>query len=431
MSVYQKWNQTAQRWDYYIDYRHQGRRIREKIRPNKTLAQTVLRKRLVQIAEGQFLAKPRQIQTRLEEMIRLYVDNYAKPSKRSWKDDERLLKGFKRYFGNINLAEITPLRIESYRADRKSKVKDSTINREVTALKGMFSKALIWGKASENPAKKVKLFKENNSRTRFLEKGDIAGLLAACSDWLRPIVIVALNTGMRKGEILALAWDDVDFQNKLVRVRDSKNKEARTIDMSLALIETLRGLPQHQDSPYVFPDRHGEKSDIFGRVRGQFERALTAAKIKDFRFHDLRHTFASHLAMQGVDLFTIGAFLGHKSGYRMTQRYAHLSPQHRQKAIRALDGLTGAIRVDTQVDTWAENGRMREAEAFAKISADNYQKSDSGWVAERSKATVCKTVGLRPSKVRILPLPPLSGRVAEWLKAQTWKVCILLKGIKG
>ena len=393
MGVFRKWNKSGQAWNYYIDYRFQGRRIRERIGPSKTLAQTVLRKRQVEIAEGRFLNKPKNSNTGLGEMIRLYMENYAKPSKRSCKDDARILKGFLRYFGNIGLSSITSLRIESYRADRKGAVKDSTINREVTVLKGFFSKAVSWGKSAENPVKKVKLFKENNTRTRFLEKGEVELLLESCSDWLRPIVITALNTGMRKGEILKLAWDDVDLENRLLRVRDSKSREARAIDMSLPLVATLKALPKNADSPYVFPDKKGNRAGLFGSIRGQFSRAVKSAGLKDFRFHDLRHTFASHLAMQGVDLFTIGAFLGHKSGYRMTQRYAHLSPRHRQKAIQALDGLTSSIEMDTPVDTWrfSQDPQSGKKPLFSEV------KNDIGWVAERSKATVCKTVGPCPT----------------------------------
>ncbi len=393
MGVIRKWNKSGEAWNYYIDYRFRGRRIRERIGPSKTLAQTVLRKRQVEIAEGRFLDKPKNSNAGLGEMIRLYLENYAKPSKRSWKDDARILKGFLNYFGNVGLSSITPLRVESYRADRKGSVKDSTINREVTILKGLFSKAVSWGKNAENPVKKVKLFKENNARTRFLEKGEIELLLKASSDWLRPIVMTALHTGMRKGEILNLTWDDVDFGNRILRVRDSKSKEARSIDMSLPLVSTLKALPQNAGSPYVFPDKRGNRAGLFGRIRGQFLRAVTSAEIKDFRFHDLRHTFASHLAMQGVDLFTIGAFLGHKSGYRMTQRYAHLSPRHRQKAIQALDGLTSSIKMDTQVDTCGFSQNRTEGQKTQFSDG----KNNFGWVAERSKATVCKTVGPCPT----------------------------------
>lgn len=392
MSIYRKWNKSSQTQDWYIDYRFHGRRIRERIGPNKALAQTVLRKRLVEVAEGRFLAKPQEIRTTLAEMATLYMENHAKPAKRSWWRDGLILKSLIKHFGDVRLTEITALKIEAYRAERKLHVKDSTINRETAVLKCLYNKAIAWGKATDNPVKRVKQFKENNTRTRFLEKGEIDALLKVCPDWVRPIVLVALHTGMRKGEILNLAWDDIDFKNGLIRVRDSKSKEGRIIDMSAPLTQTLKALPKDADSPYVFPGKRGQLAKVRGRIRSQFTAALSQVGIKDFRFHDLRHTFASHLAMHGVDLFTIGAFLGHKSGYRMTQRYAHLSPQHRQKAIHALDGLTQAIQprrtpqpgstsqMDTHMDTWAETNVFEHAEQFGKLQVNSAQSSHRvGW----------------------------------------------------
>ncbi|MCL5671226.1 MAG: phage integrase SAM-like domain-containing protein [Acidobacteria bacterium] len=168
MGVYRKLKSDGS-WDWYIDYRFQGRRLRERIGPNKAQARTVLQKRRVEMAEGKFLEKRRESKTTLAEMAKLYLDNHAKPAKRSWKDDKRLLDGFVEYFGDIRLSEITPLTLENYRRDKKTpdkkgkKLADATLNRHMAALKTMFSKAVEWGKAASNPVKTIKLYHENNA----------------------------------------------------------------------------------------------------------------------------------------------------------------------------------------------------------------------------------------------------------------------------
>ncbi len=407
MSIYRKWNVSSDGWDWYIDFRFQGQRIREKVGPNKALAKSVLGKRKTEIAEGKFLERRKEASTVLADMIALYMESYAKPTKRSWKDDERMLKAFLDCFGNVRLSEITPLKIEGYRAQRKATVSVATVNRELAAIRIMFSKAVLWDKSPINPAKQVKPFKENNIRTRFLEKGEITALLAVCSEWLRPIVMVALNAGMRRGEILSLAWDDVDFSRGLIKVRDSKNRSPRFVDMSLPLIETLRGLPKHPDSPYVFLGTQGNRVSVFGRLRLEFQKALDLAGVQGCTFHTLRHTCASHLAMAGVDLLTIGEILGHRSGYVMTQRYAHLSNQHKAKAIRALDNLTSALKVDTLMPPGVPSGPLREAEAFAKSVVNGSEKLNFGQVAKLADATDLKSVGRKVMWVRVPPCPLL------------------------
>jgi len=405
MGLYRKWNRSAESWDWYIDFRFQGQRIRERVGPNKTLAKSVLGKRKTEIAEGKFLERRKEIRTTLADMIALYINSYAKPSKRSWKDDERMLNGWLAYFGNVRLSEISPLKIEGYRAARKVNVSVATVNRELAVLRTMFSKAISWDKATVNPAKLVKPYKENNIRTRFLEKGEIDALLIACSEWLRPIVTVALNTGMRRGEIISLAWDDVDFMHGLIKVRDSKNRSPRFVDMSLPLIETLRVLPKNPDSPYLFLGVGEKRVSVLGRLRREFENALTLAGVLDCTFHTLRHTCASHLAMAGVDLLTIGAILGHRSGYVMTQRYAHLSNEHKAKAIRALDTLTCTTKMDTLMPPEGSGGPFSAAEAFAKSAGKDYNRHPYGQVAELADATDLKSVGRKAMRVRVPPCP--------------------------
>lgn len=325
MGVFKKGN------DWYIDYHVNGRRKREKVGPSKRLAESVLAKRKVEIAEGKFLDIERKLKVRFEDFAKEYME-YSKANKRSWKRDVVSLKNLLPVFGDKYLAEITPLMVEQYKNRRRDQVTPATVNREMALLKNMFNKAIQWGKAAENLVAKVKLFKEDKGRLRLLTEEELERLLEVAPPHLQPILVVALNTGLRKSEILNLKWDDVDFQQERILVADAKNREWREIPMNLAVFKALVSIERHPESPYVFCKPNGQP---YGNVRKSFEKALRIAGIENFRFHDLRHTFASHLVMAGVDLMTVKELLGHKS-LEMTMRYSHLSPAHKRKAVDLL-----------------------------------------------------------------------------------------------
>ena len=160
--------------------------------------------------------------------------------------------------------------------------------------------------------------------------------------------MVALHTGMRLGEILGLQWGDLDLRHRLISITKTKNNERKTISINEALYEKLTKLPRHMTSPYLFC--HPDGTRIL-RIDHSFHSALKRAGIEGFRFHDLRHTFASHLAMRGVPLETIGTLLGHKDP-KMTRRYAHISLTTLQEAVTALQ--------DLKVGTKREHGQERE-----------------------------------------------------------------------
>ena len=146
-------------------------------------------------------------------------------------------------------------------------------------------------------------------------------------------MVTALHTGMRKSEILNLKWVDVDFDQKLITIGDTKNGEIRYIPMNETLTEALESVKKYAYSPYVFCNDNGNR---YGDIKKGFSAALKRAGITTFRFHDLRHTFASYLVMSGVDIRTVQELMGHKS-IEMTCRYAHLSPDHKQSAVKCLD----------------------------------------------------------------------------------------------
>lgn len=147
------------------------------------------------------------------------------------------------------------------------------------------------------------------------------------------MVIVALYTGMRRGEIYNLQWEDIDLQRGIIYVLDTKNSEAREVRMADIVRRALVSIKRHPESSYVFCKKDGTK---YGSLKKSFLKALDKSGIMNFRFHDLRHTFASHLVMNNIDLNTVRELLGHKS-LRMTLRYAHLSRDHKRVAIEHFD----------------------------------------------------------------------------------------------
>ena len=318
--------------NWYIDYRAYGKRYRECIGTNKKLAQEVLHKRLVEIAEGKFLDKKNKINIKFEDFANDYIEIYSKHNKKDWKKDLTRLKSLKAFFGGKYLYMITSLLVEEYKAKRVKEVSPATVNRELACIKHMFTMAIQWGKADKNPVKKVKLFRENNQRLRYLEREEAERLVHNCKGYTKRIVIIALNTGMRKGEILGLKWPDIDFRRGIIYLLDTKNGERREVPMNDIVKRAFVNQPKYKDSPYIFCNRDGKP---FRDIRKSFIAGLKKSDIIKFRFHDLRHTFASHLIMSGVDLNTVRELLGHKS-IRMTIRYSHLSPAHKQRAVDVL-----------------------------------------------------------------------------------------------
>lgn len=322
---------------WWIDYRANGRRHREKIGPSKVMAENALAKRKTEIIENKFFDIKRACTIRFEDFAKEFFELHSKVNKKSWDRDEVLIKHLNKAFKDKFLLEITPMAVEQYKNERRQVVAPATVNREVACLKCILNKAVEWNKIKDNPIRNIKLFRENNSRVRFLEKEEIAKLLANSSKHLRPLLVVAFNTGMRKSEIFHLKWHDCNFAKGFIYILASKNGERRELPMNEAVKTALIQVRKQKHSPYIFCNKNGQP---FTNVRKSFSTALKKTGIKDFRLHDCRHTFASQLAMSGVDLNTIRELLGHKS-LDMTLRYSHLSQDHKKRAVDVLDGQMG------------------------------------------------------------------------------------------
>ena len=342
---------------YYIDYYVENERIREKVGISKTLAENALRKKQIEIAEGKFLDKRKLKKIKFNDFVDEYIEIYLKHN-RSWpKADACNIKCLKSFFGGKYLYEINQMTVEKFKTERSEQVSPAGVNRALARLKSIYNKAIVWGKFDgKNPVKGVKFLTENNKRLRYLEKEEISRLLNNCEAHLKPIVITALNTGMRKGEILNLKWQDVDFRRNIIHIYKTKNNEKREIPMNEMVKTALVKVRKNPNSPYIF-NRFNDKPYL--NVRKSFFTALKKSGIIDFRFHDLRHTFASQLVMSGVDLNTVRELLGHKT-LDMTLRYSHLSPDHKKRAVAILN---------THLDT-SKTPRSKTQEAFEAASLE-------------------------------------------------------------
>jgi len=332
MGVYKKDN----RWyiDYYLP---NGRRKREVVsiegvdpsKINREDAKKALSIRKSEFAQGKFDIAQTKKPIPFKKLTDRYLE-YSKTNKRAWQRDELSLKHLKSFFKGKTLQQITPWLIEKYKSERKQKVKPSTVNRELDTLRHMLNMAVIWKNIEESPYKGIKHFKVNNSNLRILSNSEFNDLYEAASSELRPILLTAYTTGMRLGEILNLKWKDVSLKEDYILVRDSKNYESRTISIHPTLGETFHHLKKRSESEFVF---EGRKT-----IKRAWQKALRLSGIAHCRFHDLRHTFASNLAMNGVDIVTVAELMGHKD-LSMTKRYSHPSPQHKKQAIAKLGSI--------------------------------------------------------------------------------------------
>jgi integrase len=188
---------------------------------------------------------------------------------------------------------------------------------------------------ARNPVAKIGMLREPSGRVRYLTDEEETQLMKALSsDAGRQRITFLLHTGLRKSEFLGLRWKDVDLRAGVLTIPRSKNGETRHVPLTSRVRSILGGLPRPlNNAVLVFPNSEGKRDLRW--VEKTVPAALSDAKIEDFRFHDLRHTFASRLAMEGVDLLTIKDLGGWKT-LSMVQRYAHLSPGHRQTAIERL-----------------------------------------------------------------------------------------------
>ncbi len=323
---------------WYADYSLEGRRIRKRLGRSKRLAQLALADIEIKLERKElgFAAKDRRLSDFIEEYL-----NYAKGNKaeQSYQRDELTLRHFTGFIKADKLSAITATKLEAYKTHRREMgAKPSTLNRELNTIKAMFNKAVAWNALAQNPAKSVQKFKEPRRQVRFLSKEEIHQLLKAADPRLQHIIEILLHTGLRRAELIHLTWGDIDFKNRVLSVQSKedwhpKDYEARHIPMTPRLAEILESLPRNGDS-FVFPNKEGRPlaPDV---LTHDFLKFVRRCAIKHASLHTLRHTFASHLVMSHVDLYTVQKLLGHSS-IKTTEIYAHLAPDYLRSAMEKL-----------------------------------------------------------------------------------------------
>jgi len=357
---------------YWIDYYYRTsggafRRKREKVGTNFKLAKEALAKRQSEVAERTFFPDRQKERISFEKASEEFL---------KWAEVNISDRGYERYrccvdnlvaaFGPQYLDEITPPAVEKFKTDRLKVVKPATINRDLAVLKRLYNlilKGQLLPEVSipESLPRRIHLLRENNLRIRYLSLSEYQALLLACDRLhakrspatraqamdMKPILIVAVHTGMREGEILKLKWADIDFKGGNITVHHGKGGRARPVPMNRLAAEALENLPRRIDSPYVFCHKENGKhrGKPFHWIKVGWETLLKEAGITNLRFHDLRHTCASWLVMRGVPLQKVQQILGHKS-YQTTLRYAHLAPDQGKDAVDLLcEGITGHYTV--------------------------------------------------------------------------------------
>lgn len=314
-------------------------------------------------------------------------DNYERWMKATHRGRAGQVERIRWAFGDLldlQLSELTSARIERWRATRRNKqrpasaspkappreISRATINRDIAALRSALSRAVEWGSLSANPLARMKQSSEDeNAVVRYLSREEEQRLRTALigrddtrrsaresanawrlereyepwpaygtyTDYLTPLILIALNTGLRRGELLQLQWLDVDLTRRILTVRGegAKTGQTRHVPLNTEAVDVLtQWKPAAAESDW-FVFSSGVSTARLTEVRKAWGGALTKAKVRSFRFHDLRHTFASKLVMSGVDLNTVRELLGHRK-IAMTLRYAHLAPEHKAAAVEKL-----------------------------------------------------------------------------------------------
>jgi len=239
----------------------------------------------------------------------------------------------KPFFGKMKLALIRKKDVNDYIDSRIGTVSDGTIIKEMNCLKRLFTVAVDKEKITVNPAHGANVPEAPKGRNRYLLPKEIGQVMKACPEWLRPIMGLAVSLGTRRGELLRVRWEDVDLASGQILLKHTKNGQERPAFINNLALQVLNSLGAGtKKKGLLFPDVTP------AQVTVAFIRACQEVGIEDFSFHDLRHTFASHARMNGVDLHTLQKLLGH-SDPRMTDVYANLSQTFLLDAAKRLDGV--------------------------------------------------------------------------------------------
>lgn len=283
----------------------------------------------------------------VDEAIDRYIETTL-TQKRSKRDQLRQLSWWRDQIGSYTLADCTPALLVECRDKLVSgitrtgaKRSNSTVNRYIAAFSHVLTIAVKeWQWLESNPFNRINKLKEPKGRVRFLSEDERKRLIRVCKTssnrFLYPIVLLAISTGARKGELLNLRWADVDLERRVIHLDHTKNEERRVLYLTGPALDVMRDLGKVRriGSDLVFPSSHDPKKPI--NIENLWKAAVRQAELEDFKFHDLRHTAASYLAMNGATTAEIAEVLGHKT-LQMVKRYAHLSEAHTAGVVERMN----------------------------------------------------------------------------------------------
>ncbi|MDT5270309.1 MAG: hypothetical protein QOH49_2495 [Acidobacteriota bacterium] len=362
---------------YYYDFTVRGVRYRGAIRDARNYAQAKQAAEKVwdDVFNERYNPEPKEPEP--EPLFSDFVKGTYLPlqqtnKKRSYARDQQIAGVLSGFFAGMTLKEIKKSDVEKFKKARldsetryERKRSPATVNRELAVLSAVLTLAVDDELIPSNPCRRVKPLRMDNQRTRYLSYDEEKQLLAALDgqDWLRNVITMAIQTGMRRGEIFKLRWFDVDFQRGLIHIRDAKGKDTKTVSRDVPMSEAVREMLERQPKTggHVFPSPKtgGQLVDI----KRPFGLACDAAKIKDLRFHDLRHTAATRMADAGINVVVIAEILGH-GDIRTTKRYAHAMDEAKREAVEKL-AKSGANR---QTGVKNESGQPVKLPAKSKKS---------------------------------------------------------------
>ena len=331
---------------WYVDYMLDGKRIVKAIGRSKRIAQLALSDIEVKIAEKRagFFVSDKKIADYIPQFLS-HVRVHVKPS--TAKRYVQIIKHLSDFLDiledpPIKLSQVTPPIIEQYKLHRLGFVKPQTVNYELTCLHHFFRYAVEMKYIQSNPTQEIKkIRKPQRKAPRFLTREEITKLLTRASPNLNNIIRFLLNTGLRWGELRSLEWNDIDWNEKVIHIRIKEDWSPkggeRKIPMNDAALSILKGImpgSTQKHLGWVFTTKTGSQVRQQG-TWSAFKLACRRAGIENATLHSLRHTFASHLVMAGVDLATVSKLLGHKD-ISTTMIYSHLSPDHLRGAVGKL-----------------------------------------------------------------------------------------------
>lgn len=356
-----------------IRYSYKGKTVRETIGKYE-YAVKAYHARKAQIAEGAFeqqygfRVQKQKLPTFMEFADKFLEDYCDAPHRkvslrRNYVND---LKALIPFFGTMRLDEITKWHVQKFRTERAKQIakctgkviSPKTVNRSLASLKRMFNVAKSWGLIKENPVLGIEMFPEKQTKLEYLMPEECRRLIDAADNYFKPILTMAIHTGMRKGEILGLKWNQGDLRNMLIRLDESKTVRTQLeyVPLGRTVCKILAKLERQGEYVFYMERGEGPLRDIRRPFRKALEKSGIAAERKrggksPLRFHDLRHTTTSNMAMVRIPLDVVQRQLRHKC-ITTTQRYAHLSPDYMREAIDILDN---RFSTDTKTDTIAES----------------------------------------------------------------------------